>query len=105
MEANILKLGYKPVVNTTPDMPKWYIPIPQYSETETSIEQSWKYEKQPEPDWNRITAGYIAEKYTVEAEIALLSRGKDTPAWLEHEDWVSQCKQKTAQDKVEWERA
>jgi len=104
VEENIRNLGYKPVKYSMPEPPKWYNATAQYTETDTEIVQTWTYQKQNEPSWNERTKQYIAERYSIEAEVALLRN--PTPAKTKkHADRVRYCKQRTAQDKVEWERA
>jgi hypothetical protein len=102
VEENIRQLGYKPVVFTKPEPPKWYVAYPQYTENETHIEQSWTYQKQPEPNWNEQTKQYIAERYTIEAEMALL-RNPDPVKTKKHKSWGTYCKHRTKQDREEWE--
>jgi len=102
-EEQIISFGFKPVEYSQPENIKWYNPVSKWEELSDKIVQEWEYVKQPEPDWNDMIAAYIAEKYTIAAELALLSRGKDTPAWQEKEDWVVACKNKVNAEKQEYD--
>jgi len=73
-----------------------------------TIQKSYEYVKQPQPNYSDLTVGYIRETYSINDEIAIL-RQKDSGAkksdFDDYNTYCEECKQRASKDIEEWEKA
>ena len=63
-EATLVELGYKPLIEAEyPEEREGYYPVSEYTEEDDAIQQSWRYEPEPEPEY---TTEYGEEETVVD---------------------------------------
>lgn len=106
MPEHLLNEGFKPMVQTLPECPKWYDAIPKWEEHEEEFIQTWEYVKQPNaPNRKNLIVTRIAEKYDHNDEIALVKKSTDDPDRIAYDNYVEECKSWAAAEIEEYNNA
>ena len=104
----LIELGYKEVVDTPPNTPKWYRPVSSYNETDTQIVQEWSYIKLNPPIEKSLIDMKIAEQLDKNDEFSLVNKGIMNPNdedYLNYRIFVEDCKAWAQAEIAEYESA
>lgn len=101
-ETEILMFGFKPIVRSSPENRQYYYPVLEYEETEEAIEQTYRYELLPVPNWTRRQADLLLEQYSLEEIVVLLLSGQGTSELAQLESDAQASKSRVAAEKNEF---